>query len=101
MAELAGGLLFSIQGKLGFFPKTNWFGLKPCTFVNAFFALRAQPKATSNEHLQSSKILLITSLPDKEIEIYNSDLDTVDTWLLILAQMVDGGNITDHSVNTE
>ena len=53
---------FNVEGRLIFFPKTSWCGLKPLTFIKEFFALRAQARAVSHEQLMSSLTLRIMSV---------------------------------------
>ena len=50
----AGNLLLNKVGKFGFFPNTNWWGLKPKTFCKEFFAFSTQHNATSTEQWISS-----------------------------------------------
>ena len=51
----AGNLSVKLEGKLGFFANTNWFGQKPYTFAKAFLLATA----TSKLHPVSSLTLLV------------------------------------------
>ena len=56
------GLAVITEGKLGFLPNTNWFGLNPRLLCKAFFALTAHTRAFSTEHPLLSTIFKIIFL---------------------------------------